>query len=379
MFLEYGKKVPANIILEKVKPSNLININGNELFVNKLIQGENLNVMKSLIEDFDLKGKIDLVYIDPPFSTKNIFKMGDSRVNTISFSHSDQIAYDDSLTGEDYIEFLRERLILIKELMSETASIYLHIDYKIGHYVKIIMDEIFGIKNFRNDISRIKCNPKNFKRKSYGNIRDMILFYTKSDEYTWNDPRIPFTEKDIERLFKKIDDNGKRYTTIPLHAPGETRNGPTGKKWKGMYPPKGRHWRSSPEKLDKLDEDGLVEWSKNGVPRKKIYADDKISEGKKMQDIWEFKDSQSPSYPTEKHIELLKFIVSASSNEGDLVMDVFAGSGTTLIASQELNRNWIGIDSSENAIRVSREKLSKVQGTLYNPKLEYTLLKEEKT
>ena len=142
--------------------------------------------MKSLIDDFGLKGKIDLVYIDPPFATKNTFKIGDSRVKTISFSHSDQIAYDDSLSGKDYIEFLRERLILIKELMSENASIYLHIDYKIGHYVKIIMDEIFGIDNFRNDISRIKCNPKNFKRKSYGNIRDMILFYSKSDKYTWN-------------------------------------------------------------------------------------------------------------------------------------------------------------------------------------------------
>ena len=327
MFLEYGRKIPAKTILEEVKPCKLINVNNNEILDNKLILGENLHVMKSLIDDYGLKGKIDLVYIDPPFSTNNVFKMGDSRVNTISFSHSDQVAYDDSLTGEDYIEFLRERLILIRELMSETASIYLHIDYKIGHYVKIIMDEIFGINNFRNDISRIKCNPKNFKRKSYGNIRDMILFYTKSDKYTWNDQRIPFTEKDIERLFKKIDEDGRRYTTIPLHAPGETRNGVTGQKWKGMYPPKGRHWRSSPDKLEKLDQEGLVEWSKNGVPRKKIYAEDKISEGKKMQDIWEFKDSQSPSYPTEKNLELLKSIISASSNQGDLVMDVFAGFG----------------------------------------------------
>ena len=230
------------------------------------------------------------------------------------------------------------------------------------------MDEIFGYDNFRNDITRIKCNPKNFKRKSYGNIKDMILFYTKSKKYTWNDPRVPFTKKDIERLFKKVDENGRRYTTVPLHAPGETRNGPTGQKWKGMYPPKGRHWRSPPEELEKLDQNGLVEWSKNGVPRKKIYAEDKIAEGKSVQDIWEYKDSQTPSYPTEKNLELLKMIISASSNPGDLVLDSFCGSGTTLVASQMLDRNWIGIDSSENAIRVSKERLSKI-----TPKVEYSL------
>ncbi len=225
--------------------------------------------------------------------------------------------------------------------MSEKASIYLHTDYKIGHYVKIIMDEIFGIENFRNDITRIKCNPKNFKRKGYGNIKDLILFYSKGKNPTWNEPRDDFAEGDIERLFKKTDENGRKYTTIPLHAPGETKNGKTGEIWRGMKPPKGRHWRSAPEVLEKLEKNGLVEWSKNGVPRRKIYADEQT--GKKKQDIWEYKDAQYPNYPTEKNLEMLKTIISASSNEGDLVLDCFCGSGTTLKAGkrtrQKLDRH----------------------------------------
>ena len=157
---------------------------------------------------------------------------------------------------------MRERLILARELLSERGSIYLHIDYKIGHYVKIIMDEIFGTKNFRNDITRIKCNPKNFSRKAYGNIKDLILFYSKASNPIWNEPFIPFSDEDKTRLYKKIDEQGKFYTTVPLHAPGETKDGVTGGTFRGMLPPKGRHWRTSPAELEKLDEQGLIEWSK---------------------------------------------------------------------------------------------------------------------
>lgn len=239
------------------------------------------------------------------------------------------------------------------------------------------MDEIFGIKNFRGDISRIKCNPKNFKRKSYGNIKDLILFYTKSDNYTWNEPRVPLTKADLIRLCEKVDENGKRYTTIPLHAPGETKNGVTGQKWKGMDPPKGRHWRCSPEELDKLEEKGLIEWSKNGVPRKKVYAHEKMKKRKLLQDIWEYKDPQHPKYPTEKNAEILNTIIATSSNPGDLVLDCFCGSGTTMVAAQQLNRKWIGIDSSKEAIKVTKNKLSKIEGTIYNPKVEYSFLKLE--
>ena len=135
-------------------------------------------------------------------------------------------------------------------------------------------------------------------------IKDLILFYSKTDEIIWNDPVVPYTENEKMQLFKKVDENGRRYTTIPLHAPGETANGKTAQSFKGILPPKGRHWRSSPEELEKLDAEGLIEWSKNNNPRKIIYADEK--NGKKIQDIWVFKDPQYPSYPTEKNIDLLK-------------------------------------------------------------------------
>jgi len=373
MLITYDNKKHEKTILEKTSRAELKTISGNGA-KNKLIQADNLSTLKTLFDNYS--SKIDLIYIDPPFATNGHFKISDGRANTISSSNDDAIAYSDILVGADFFEFLRERLIFLRELLSERGSIYLHIDYKIGHYVKLIMDEVFGREMFRNDITRIKCNPKNFPRKAYGNIKDLILFYSKSESPTWNDPHVPFSEEDKNRLFKKIDKDGRRYTTIPLHAPGETSNGNTGKKWKELMPPKGRHWRSDPVILEELDKQGLIEWSANGVPRKKIFLDEK--EGKKMQDIWKFKDPQYPQYPqypTEKSLDLLKFIIEASSNEDDLVLDCFCGSGTTLIAAQLLNRNWIGVDKSEPAIKVTQKRLNDLPSSLFS-KVEYEFLKE---
>jgi adenine-specific DNA-methyltransferase len=239
--------------------------------------------------------------------------------------------------------------------LSDKGSIYLHIDYKIGHYVKVMMDEVFGIENFRNDITRIKCNPKNFERIGYGNIKDMILFYTKTNTPIWNEPRQPYTQQDLETLFAKKDKNGRRYTTVPIHAPGETDNGKSAQPFKGIYPPKGRHWRTDVATLEKWDAEGLIEWSDKGNPRKKIFADER--DGKRVQDIWEFKDPMYPVYPTEKNLDLLELIIKTSSNVESIVMDCFAGSGTTLKAAQKLGRNWIGIDQSDLAINAITEKL----------------------
>lgn len=371
MLLYYPNKKPESEILNTTK-AKLKAVLGKGA-KNKLIHGDNLAVLKSLLDDYNLASKVDLIYIDPPFATNGHFKIGEERANTISSSAEDKIAYSDILLGADFLEFLRERLILLRELMSDRGSIYLHIDYKIGHYVKLIMDEVFGLKNFRNDITRIKCNPKNFQRKAYGNTKDLILFYSKSDNPVWNDPKVPFSDEDVERLFKKVDEYGRKYTTIPLHAPGETANGNTGKEWRGVKPPKGRHWRSDPAILEELDKQGLIEWSANDVPRKKIFVDER--DGKKMQDIWEFKDPQYPNYPTEKNLDLLKFIVGASSNEGSLVLDCFCGSGTTLVAAQELNRNWIGIDKSEHAIKVAKKRLLAVRASLFS-KVDFDFLAE---
>lgn len=365
MFLEYENKKTETEIFANTQKVELEFVSGQNSS-NKLIKGDNLAVLKTLLEDYKLGGKINLIYIDPPFATNGKFKISKTRANTISMGSDNEIAYSDTLIGADFLEFLRERLIFLRELMSEKASIYLHIDYKIGHYVKIIMDEVFGKENFRNDITRIKCNPKNFDRNAYGNVKDLILFYSKNEDCVWNNPKSPFSEDDIENLFKKVDKDGRKYTTIPLHAPGETTNGKTGQEWRGIKPPEGRHWRSRPEVLEELEKQGLIEWSRNGVPRKMIYADEK--DGKKMQDIWEFKDPQYPTYPTEKNLELLKFIVQASSKEGDLVLDCFCGSGTTLVAAQELNRRWIGIDQSEHAIKTAQKRLASLSQNLFSSK-----------
>lgn len=325
---------------------------------NMLIRGDNYDALIYLAEQKGMSGKVRLVYIDPPYGTKQDFTFSGERFSTISRMNGGRLAYSDTLTGEEYLKFLSGRLTRIRDLMATDGTIYLHIDYKMGHYVKVLMDKIFGSNNFVNGITRIKCNPKNFSRKGYGNIKDMVLFYSKTREFIWNDPRQEIKVGDNDARFRSVDANGRRYTTSPLHAPGETMNGATGKKWKEMLPPSGRHWRYSPKVLDELDKAGLIEWSSTGNPRKKIYADDVMRAGVKMQDIWTFKDPQNPKYPTEKNIEMLKMIVAASSNVGDIVLDAFCGSGTTLVAAQALHRNIIGIDSSKKAISICKERLT---------------------
>jgi len=203
---------------------------------NLLIKGDNLEALNHLLDEKKFKGKVDLVYIDPPFATGGNFTITDGRASTISNSRNGDIAYSDKLFGNDFIAFLRQRITLLRELLSEQGSLYLHIDYKIGHYVKVMMDEVFGIENFRNDITRIKCNPKNFNRVGYGNIKDLILFYSKSSNPIWNEPREKYSEKDLDKLFPKSDKQGRRYTTVPIHAPGEAENGNSNKPFRNFAP-----------------------------------------------------------------------------------------------------------------------------------------------
>ncbi len=339
---------------------------------NVLIHGENITGLQYLLDEKKLLGKIDLVYIDPPFATGGNFTITDGRATTISNSKSGDLAYSDNLVGVDFIDFLRKRLVLLKKLLSEEGSIYLHIDYKIGHYVKILMDEVFGIENFRNDIARVKCNPKNFNRIGFGNLKDLILFYTKSKTPIWNEPREKYTEKDFENLFPKKDKYGRRYTTVPIHAPGETENGKSNQPFRGILPPKGRHWRTDVETLELWDKEGLIEWSSKGNPRKIIFADER--EGKRVQDIWEFKDPQYPTYPTEKNSNLLDLIIKTSSKEGSIVLDCFCGSGTTLKSAHLNNRKWIGIDQSGLAIKATRQKLENVEGDIFVAKPDYEFI-----
>ena len=314
--------------------------------------GDNLQGLARVAE---LGIKADLVYIDPPFATNNEFLMDSERANTISASG--ELAYADTLQGDDYLEQLGLRLEAIRRVMTEDGSIYVHIDVKMEHHVRLLMDEVFGARNFRNSITRIKCNPKNFNRYSYGNIRDTILFYSVSPRHIkWHPQEEPLTEEDAVSRYPLVDGEGRRYATTPLHAPGTTRNGPTGGSWRGMPPPAGRHWRYPPERLDELDAQGLIAWSSNGNPRKIIYADE--SAGKLPQDVWEYKDPQYPSYPTQKNAAMLERIIQTSSDPGDTVLDCYAGSGTTLLEAARLGRRFIGMDNSSAAWEVVERRLA---------------------
>lgn len=326
---------------------------------NLLIYGDNLPILRALLDDPRVKGEVVLVYLDPPFGTGGVFR-GAKHVSSRS---DDEIAYRDMPLSPTYLEFLRRRLLMIRELMAEEGSIYVHIDVDAAHYVKILMDEVFGIENFVNEITRVKCNPKNFERKAYGNIKDTILYYVKNyGKQLWNEPREPYTDEDIAHLFPKVDENGRRYTTVPLHAPGETKNGATGQAWRGLLPPPGRHWRYLPEVLEELDKKGLIEWSSTGNPRLKIYADEYIKRGKRMQDVWlNYKDPPYPRYPTEKNLDMVMKIVETSSRRGDIVLDAFCGSGTTAVAAEKLGRRWICIDISPVAIETAVRRLLEIE------------------
>jgi adenine-specific DNA-methyltransferase len=213
----------------------------------------------------------------------------------------------------------------------------------------------------RNLITRKKCNPKNYTRKTYGNISDYILFYTKTDNYIWHRPLDAWTEERANKEYPCIDrKTGRRYKKVPVHAPG-IRNGETGKAWKGKLPPPGKHWQFPPQTLDEMDARGEIYWSPTGNPRRKIYLDS--SNGVPVQDIWlDTRDAHNQNiditgYPTEKNPDVLARIITASSNEDDIVLDCFSGSGTTLAVASQLHRRWIGIDNSLEAITTTLKRL----------------------
>ena len=234
--LKYQGKRSESEIISLVSDVKKIKLGKNPTYIN----GDNLIVMSSLLAS-GYNNSVDLIYIDPPYNTNQVFSVDNDRVSTISRNGS-VVAYSDNLRPSEYLEFIRERLILMRELLSAKGSIYLHIDCKMGHYVKLIMDEVFGAENFLNDIARIKSNPKNFKRPAYGNQRAMVLFYAKNrGKNIFNNITRSLTEEEIISKFKKIDKNGRHYNTVPVHAPGETKSGETGGYWRDMLPPKGRH------------------------------------------------------------------------------------------------------------------------------------------
>ena len=337
-----GKKTKENIISRpSLKFENVFSVTGNGK--NMLFYGDNFDALLYLLHS-GYKNKVTLIYIDPPFATASNF-----------INRKLEHAYSDSLCGGEYVEFLRERLILMHELLADNGSIYLHLDSKMAFTMKLIMDEVFGEDNFRAFITRKKCSTKNYTKNTFGNISDYIMFYSKSSEYVWNRPYATWEMDRMIEEYPYIDEiTGKRYKKVPVHAPG-VRNGETGKEWRGKMPPTGKHWQYTPNKLDELDAAGEIYWSSTGNPRRKVFCDP--SKGIPIQDIWlNYRDSinqaqKTTGYPTEKNYEMLKMIVCASSNPGDIVLDCFAGGGTTLGAAFECGRTWIGADNSTESIK----------------------------
>lgn len=341
--LEYPNKKSVDEILRIPAGNYQTDQSYSTLENNRLYFGDNLSVLASLLKDNEVVGRVKLIYIDPPFATD------------ASFSSRSQVhAYDDFITGHAFIESLRERLVFLHKLLSNDGSLYLHLDSRMLFHMRIILDEIFGEENFRGCITRKKCNPKNYTRKTYGNVSDYILFYSKSDDFIWNRPFLPWDDTKINKEYINTDENGRKFKKVPIHAPG-VRNGETGKEWKGMMPPPGKHWQYKPSTLDEMDARGEIYWSANGNPRRKVFLDN--SNGIPIQDIWmDFPDAHNQNsyitgYPTEKNPLLLSRIIAASSNQGDLVLDCYSGSGTTLAVSSTMGRRWIGVDRSEEAIK----------------------------
>ncbi len=336
-------------------------------FRNMLIWGDNKLVMASLLKDF--KGKIDLIYIDPPFDVGADFTMeiplGDEKEEVEKDQSTlEMVAYRDmwGRGSDSYLQMMSERLMLMKELLSESGSIFIHLDYRVGHHVKILLDELFGLGNFHNEIAREKSNPKNYTRTGFGNVHDTIFFYSKGPSFKWTKPYLQRDEAKIVQDFPEVDKDGRRYKTAPLHAPG-VRYGESGQPWRGLTPPEGNHWRYVHRTLDELDADERIHWSTTGNPREIIYADE--SSGMFVQDIWlGYKDTKG-DFPSAKNPGLCELMVNACTEEGDLVADFFCGSGTMGVVAENLGRRWIMCDLGRFAIHTSRKRLIGLQRQLH--------------
>ena len=335
---------------------------------NMLIFGDNLQAMKTLLEmkrrgelcNADGTPGVRLIYIDPPFATRQEFR-----------GSQDQKAYQDKVVGAQFVEFLRKRLVVIRDLLADNGAIFLHLDTKKSHYAKVVLDEIFGEANFRNEIIW-KRQSAHSDAKQCGAIHDTILFYSKSKDWLWNIIRTEVSEEYKAQFFDQVEkESGRRYARGDLTAAGVTKEGESGKPWRGVDPSsKGRHWAFVREDLDRLDAEGRIHWPKVGVPRLKRYADE--VEGVTLQDIWadvkiiHNQSTERVGYPTQKPESLAERIVRACSNEGDLVLDAFAGSGTTLAVAEKLGRRWAGIDCGKLAIYTIQKRMLNLKTEIGN-------------
>ncbi|MGH7598837.1 MAG: DNA methyltransferase [bacterium] len=340
---------------------------------NRLIWGDKKYVLPSLLPEF--AGKVNLIYIDPPFDTGADFSFtatipdhpDTEEDETTSFvkqpSIIEQKAYRDTWGRglDSYLQWFYETTSLLRDLLAEDGSIYVHMDWHMCHYAKGVMDEVFGGENFVNEIIWRRAFAHNDPSRC-GAIHDNILLYSKSAKRTWKKIFQKPSKEYIELFFDQYDQARKeRYARLPLDAPLHGTGGNLVYEWKGVWPSSNRSWAYVKEKMEKFDKEGRIHYPQKGMPRLKRYESE--YEGTVLQDIWTDINkihNQSPellSYPTQKPEALLERIIKASSNEGDLVLDCFCGSGTTAAVAEKLNRRWIVCDLGRFAIHTTRKRL----------------------
>jgi site-specific DNA-methyltransferase (adenine-specific) len=360
------------------------------LKTNVLYYGDNLEILRKYIPE----NSIDLIYLDPPFNSKKDYNIlfkenggveSEAQIkaftDTWEWGPSAQNTYHDIVTngplkvgqligalhdaiGQNdvmaYLVMMATRLIELHRVLKPSGSLYLHCDPTASHYLKLVLDQIFGPANFRNEIVWKRTSAHSDSKRA-GRIHDILLFYSRGDEYTWNKVYQSYDTEYVEKYYRYQDPDGRRYASGDVAAAGP---GPA-RYFKGQLrePPPGSHWRFTQEKIDQYVAEGRIFFTPHGFPRYKRYLDE--MPGMPIQDIWADKDVQSVvswsteglGYETQKPQLLLERIIKASSNEGDIVLDPFCGCGTALVAAQKLNRRWIGIDITHLAITLMRNRL----------------------
>ena len=358
--------------------TSLFDMSGRQIkgWSNKLIWGDNKLVLSSLKngplrKQIEAEGGLKLVYIDPPFDVGADFsmdiKIGDEEESfTKKPSVIEEIAYRDTWGkgADSFIAMIYERLKLMHGLLADDGSIYVHCDWRVSAYMKLVMDEIFGKDNFLNEIVWQRTRAPHADSMSFGKVHDVIFLYSKttpifSTQYTNH------KEEYLER-FTKVDEQSRKYMLIPAHAAG---HGPAREFFgKMINPPLGRHWAYTQEKINELIIRNRIELTSNGTPSLRSYLDE--NKGAIVGSIWTDITPLNPvaseriDYPTQKPESLLERILKASSNEGDLIADFFCGSGTTLAVAEKLGRKWIGTDLGRFSIHTTRKRMIGVQREL---------------
>jgi DNA modification methylase len=346
-------------------------------WTNKLIWGDNKLILSSLKngplrQEIEEQGGIKLIYIDPPFDVGADFSMnieiGDEEF-TKQPNVLEDLAYRDTWGkgADSFIAMIYERLSLMRDLLADDGSIYVHCDYRVSAFMKLVLDDVFGASNFRNEIVWQRTGAHNDAGR-FGYVHDTIYLYAKSEQAIFQPVYVAHSEEHLETRFNQVEEKtNRRFFAGPITAPG---SGPARVFFgKNINPPKGRHWSYSQEKIDDLIKQNKIYVSKTGVPYLKQYMDEYVEQGRRVQSIWtDILPSKTGSellgYPTQKPEKLLERIVSASSKENDIVADFFIGSGTTLAVAEKLGRKWIGSDLGKFSIHTTRKRMIGVQREL---------------